>query len=256
MSLNVCTDQLVLALADPHQIVSLSYLADNPDLSYLHDRARPFAKNHGLAEEVVTSHPDVIVTSTYSRPTESNLLKQLGIRLEKFDYTQSLASIPHDIRRMGAILGREGRAASMAADLDRDLKRLMTPPKPGAPGVVAFGQNGIVLGKHTLADSIIRAAGFRNLAAEHGYVGMAPYPLELLIEDQPDLLLLSKPYDHAPALADEVESHPAIAALRSTEKYVLPAASWSCGGPFTLKVLRLLKRLALQIEHRHRRDKR
>ena len=56
------------------------------------------------------------------------------------------------------------------------------------PTAVIFGQNGVATGAGTLADSVLKAAGFRNLAAERGFSGMAPYPLELLIIDRPDVV--------------------------------------------------------------------
>lgn len=244
MSLNVCTDQLVLALAEPSRIVSLSVLSGDRDYSYLHARATAYPKNAGIAEEAFVARPDVVVTGTYSLHNTTQLLRHLGARVEEFGYTQTLGTIASDIRRMGAILGEEARADAMAAAFERDLAALTVPADEPRPTAVIYGQNGVATGAGTLADSVLAAAGFRNLAAERGFSGMAPYPLELLVVDRPDVVLLSARVEDAPALADQVTRHPAIAASGATTATgIVPRGAWSCGGPFTLEAVRALRML-------------
>jgi iron complex transport system substrate-binding protein len=253
MSLNVCTDQLVLALADPAQIVSLSALSDEPSLSSMHAAAAAFPKNRGLAEEVFVAKPDVVVTGVYSLHNTTQLLKHLGIAVEEFDYTQTLETIPAEIRRMGAILGKTEKAEALASGFEKELAALTVAPGPDAPRIISYGQNGVALGSGTLADSVMRAAGFRNLAAEHGYSGMTPFPLELLIEERPEIVLLSRPYADKPSLADQFIRHPAIATLGSAARIdVAPPGSWSCAGPSTIEALRALSRLRVEIGARPR----
>lgn len=244
MSLNVCTDQLVLALADPGQILSLSELADDPDLSFHSATAAAYAKNRGLAEEVFLVRPDVVVTGTYSLHNTTQLLRHIGTRVETFDYAQTLDSVPGAVRRMGAILGQTARAETVASDYEAELAALSSQPAAAAPTAIIYEQNGVVLGAGTLADSVLKAAGFRNLAAERGYDGMAPFPLELLVRDRPDLVLLGSPFPGAPSLADQFVEHPAIAAMPALRrKSVVPRGSWACAGPFTIEAVRALKTL-------------
>ena len=244
MSLNVCTDQLVLALAEPDRIVSLSVLSDDPDYSYLRAEAEAFPKNSGVAEEVFIARPDSVVTGTYSLHNTTQLLRHLGMRVEEFGYTQTLGTIAGDIRRMGAILGQQARADAMASAFERDLEALTVPADAPRPTAVIFGQNGVATGAGTLADSVLSAAGFRNLAAERGFSGLAPYPLELLLIDRPDVVLLSARLEDAPALADQVTRHPAIAASGAVAATgIVPRGSWGCGGPFTLEAVRALRAL-------------
>ena len=248
MSLNVCTDQLVVALADPQQIVSLSSLSSDSNLSYYVKASAGMAKNAGLAEEVFVARPDVVVTGTYSLHNTTELLQHLGIRVEEFDYAQTLDTIAAETRRMGAILGHPERGEALAAAFEAELAALRAPAPADRPTVVVYGQNGVVLGADTLADTVLEAAGFRNLAAERGYSGMAPYPLELLIRDRPDVVLLGPPYADAPALADQFVRHPAIAALQAvTRADVVPRGAWGCAGPFTIEAVRALAALRREI---------
>lgn len=244
MSLNVCTDQLVLELAAPGQILSLSELADDENLSFHSAAAASYPKNRGLAEEVFLVQPDIIVTGTYSLHNTTQLLNHIGMRVETFDYAQTLESVPGNVRRMGAILGQSARAEWIASAYEAELAALSSTPTADAPTAILYEQNGVVLGAGTLADSALKAAGFRNLAAERGFDGMAPYPLELLVRDRPDLVLLATPYPGAPSLADQFVEHPALAALPALRRIsVLPRGSLACAGPFTIEAVRALKAL-------------
>ncbi|NNU80199.1 ABC transporter substrate-binding protein [Halovulum dunhuangense] len=243
MSLNLCTDQLVLDLADPGQIVSLSVLADDPSLSANWERAAAYPKNGGAAEEVLAARPDLVVTGTFGLTDTARLLEGLGTRIEAFDYTQTLDTIPGDIRRMGRLLGQEARGEAMAAAFEAELSALTRPVTPGSPTALFYGQNGVVSGGGTLASSALAALGLRNQAEIYGVTGVAPYPLELLLSDPPDLLVLSEPEGSAPALADLAMRHPALALLAPQGRGALPEAAFSCGGPFTLDALRALARL-------------
>lgn len=244
MSLNVCTDQLVLEIADPDQIVSLSNLSSDPRLSFLHDEAAKYPKNSGLAEEVFLAHPDIVVTGTYSLHNTALIVQKAGIPVEQFEYAQTLDTIAGDILRMGKILHHEDRAKALAEDFKEKLRRFRAMPRGKRPSAVVFEQNGVALGAGTLADSVLDAAGFRNLVAQQGYSGMVPYPLELLVRDKPDVVLVTHAYEKTPSLADEIARHPAIRALGSdTTGNVVPPGSWACGGAFTIEAVEALRRL-------------
>jgi iron complex transport system substrate-binding protein len=247
MSLNVCTDQLAMLLAAPDQLVSVSEIAADPSLSFHHAMAAGYKKNRGLAEEVFLARPDVVVTGTFSLHNTTALLRHLGFKVEEFDFAQTLNTIPAEIRRMGTVLGHEESADAMAAAFETELTTAAPACGP-APTIIAYGQNGVALGSGTLADSIMKAAGFRNLAAKLGYAGMTPFPLELLVKNKPDAIVLSKPLAGAPALADLTIAHPALHALGAGRSGVfVPDAAWSCGGPFTLEAVKVLRRLREEI---------
>src|SRR5262245_65663910 len=53
VSLNLCTDELVLRLAEPRNIAAVTWLARLPNASNVAERAAMVPINHGLAEEVI-----------------------------------------------------------------------------------------------------------------------------------------------------------------------------------------------------------
>ena len=67
---------------------------------------------------------------------------------------------------MGALLGQPERAAALVAAMDATLA---APPPPGPPPRAAlYYANGYTSGAGTLADEILTAAGYANIAAERG----------------------------------------------------------------------------------------
>jgi iron complex transport system substrate-binding protein len=149
---------------------------------------------------------------------------------------------------MGRILGHGQKGDAMATAFEAGLAAGSAPACGPAPTIIVYGQNGVTMGAGTLANSVIEAAGFRNLAAELGFSGMTPFPLELLVQNRPDAIILSNPVATTPALADQISTHPAIRALEGSRRgYFVPDAAWSCGGPFTLEALNALRRLRAEI---------
>jgi iron complex transport system substrate-binding protein len=238
-----------MALAAPGQLKSVSALARDPMLSPMHEQANAYSVNRGLAEEVFTLKPDVIVTGTFSLHNTTSLLERLGFRVEPFGYTQTLDTIPNDIRRMGQLMGRTQHAEQMAQQFEARLAALEPLKCKRKPVAIAWGQRGVALGTGTLAHSVITAAGFDNLAATSGHDGMAPFPLELLVTNPPDLIILPHAMPGAPALADEALRHPVLKRLPGTVTASFSrAALWSCGAPFTLDAVDELRQMASRLK--------
>src|SRR5688500_20405940 len=61
-SLNLCTDELVLMLADPGQIASVTHLAQSPAETPLWRTARRYRRNDGSLLSVAALRPDLVVT--------------------------------------------------------------------------------------------------------------------------------------------------------------------------------------------------
>ncbi|MBN8921096.1 MAG: ABC transporter substrate-binding protein, partial [Rhizobiales bacterium] len=80
-SINVCTDQLVLALAEPAQIVGLSPYSRDADRSYSADQARRYRRLSGEAEDVLILRPDIVLSSDFTRRATRELLQAKGFRI-------------------------------------------------------------------------------------------------------------------------------------------------------------------------------
>lgn len=231
VSVNACTDQLVMLLADPAQVISLSQLADDPRASVLTETARRFAKNNSQAESIAVENPDVVVANVYDDPSLIGLLRAIGITVVQFPVTTALSDIPDEIRMMGDILKQQAKAEKIASDLEQDLAEL-----PGinddAPLAAFFFPNGYALGAGTLSHDIVTAAGARNLSVELGFQGNGTLSLEQVILNQPDLLIGSRPFDGF-SLSEDMVTHPALATIPVLNSSV----DWVCGTPFVMRAV-------------------
>src|SRR3981081_1028683 len=75
VSMNVCTDQLLITLADPSQIVGLSRFSRDAWQSWAADNARRYPILSGGAEDVLVLRPDIVVASLFDKRSTRELLK-------------------------------------------------------------------------------------------------------------------------------------------------------------------------------------
>src|ERR1700733_14105217 len=91
VSLNLCTDELVLRLADHSNIASVTWLSKDPISANAVDLAADVPVNHGLAEEVIPLDPDLIVAGTFTARTAVAMLKQTGFPVTEFGGARNVA---------------------------------------------------------------------------------------------------------------------------------------------------------------------
>ncbi|MGE0239644.1 MAG: ABC transporter substrate-binding protein [Parvibaculaceae bacterium] len=247
VSMNVCTDQLAMLIGETGQLVSVSHLARDPRASALAEEASAIPVNHGLAEEIFLLKPDLVFAGTFTTRTTVSMLRRLGIRVEEFAPESNFDDIRTNILRMGGLLDRRERAQELVREFDARLAALPRGSAAARPSALSLAGNAYTVGRGTLANEIIEAAGFRNLAAELGYSGMAQLPIETVILHDPDLLILGdKDYD-PPALAQEVLVHPALRrAFAGKRQVTIDSRYWICGAPFTLRAADALARHRLR----------
>jgi iron complex transport system substrate-binding protein len=244
VSINLCTDQLVLALLPRAQIASLSQLVIDPDLSLAAAQVRDIPLNNGLAEELLALQPDRVVTGPYSDKATLALLRELGYPVMTLAIAQSLADIRRHLIELGEALGAEARAQRLVITFDQRLQAVSRSVDDSAPLAVYLQPNGYTAGSGTLADDLIRHAGLRNLGAELGIHGFAKVSLEQLLMAAPEIVITDQHSYRYPSLATELLDHPAIAALsRQAQPIRIPQRLWICGLPGSLEVLALLTRV-------------
>lgn len=240
VSMNLCTDQLALLIAAPGQLVSVSFLSHDPDASVLAPLARAVPANHGLAEEVFTAKPDLVLAGMFTARASVAMLQRLGFRVETFAPETSLAGIRTNMLRMGQLLGQEAKSQELVAQFDRNLDSLRASRPLNPPLAATYYANGLTSGSQTLTDDMLDAAGWRNLGSKLGIVGIGGLPLEVLVEQKPRLIIGGGLDEDKPALAYEVQRHPALKAAGGSRMITLGDKYTICGGPFTLEAVRRL----------------
>lgn len=248
VSMNVCTDQMAMLVADKGQLHSVSYLATDGSTSALAAEANSYVVNHGLAEEIFLMKPDLVIAGTYTTRTTVDLLKRLGFAVEEFAPEASIAQVRANLQRMGKLLGRQQRADQLVAEMDAEIGRLKT-IKVHDVDLALYYANGFTSGNGTLVADIVGIAGLENLADKLGISGTGQLPLEVLVLARPDLIAIDASSERGPALAKQNFAHPAFRAVTSQHQAVqLDSRYTICGGPFTLVAARILQQAAMKLD--------
>lgn len=241
VSINLCTDRLALTLARPEQVVSVSRLSLDPDLSDVAEMAARLPVNDGRAEEIVPLAPDLVLAGSFTARSTVAILRRLGYRVEEFAPPRSFADIRADVERMGRLLGRGPQAASVIAAFDGRIAALRgTAPRSDAPSAVVYHVGDRAEGRGTLADEILATAGWRNLAADLGIEDAGTLPLEVLVMNRPDAILVGSAEVAWSTPAQPNHRHPVFAAALGADVTVLPDRWSICGSTAVADVVEQL----------------
>lgn len=245
MSLNVCTDALLLQLVPPERIASVTYLSRSRSESLLWAQAARVPVNHGLAEEVLAEHPDLVLAGTYTTPAARALLEQLHMPLLEVPPAENFAQIRQVTRLVAHAVGESERGEQLLERMDATLHQLsLTRPKR-ALRVVSWDGAGAVPGQGTLFNAILRAAGGINVAALPGSRSTY-WGIERVLLAHPDLLAYGSASVDTPSLHAAALQHPLILALYARRRVVYPDLLYSCGLPQSADAARELRAQLLE----------
>lgn len=239
VSMNLCTDQLAMLIAEPEQLISLSQFARDPESSAMVEQAQSWPINHGQAEEIFLLNPDLVLAGTFSSRQTIALLRQLDIPVIEFKPAETFDDIRDRLRQMGEVLGQEVRAEAVISEFDKNLAALRV-RATNRPRAAFYDLNSYTAGTGTLIDTIMEAAGLTNIAVELGFEGIGRLSLEQLVMASPELLVTGRSFE-SPARAEEVLAHPALRSVHENAGNVpIPERYHICGTPFVLEAIRRL----------------
>jgi iron complex transport system substrate-binding protein len=230
VSMNVCTDQLVLTLADPEQILGLSRFSRDGWQSKAGDLSR-YPVLSGGAEDVLLIKPDIVVTSAFDRRATRELLKAKGLRLAELAVPRTLDEARQQIREAGDITGHPDRASAEIARLDAALARARRAVSERHYRVLPLSRRGWVAGSDSFVGSLLGDIGLRSAAGDLGFSFGGFASLEAIVNLRPDFLVVSQAGDHARDDGQAFLLHPALERFYPPEKrIVIPERMTECGG--------------------------
>jgi iron complex transport system substrate-binding protein len=245
-SINLCTDQLLVTLADPSQVLGLSPYSRDPARSWDAARAAQFPKLSGEAEDVLVLKPDAVVAGRFTKRATRELLKQKGLRVVEFDAARSLDDVKKQIRQMGDLVQHPERATAEIERLDAAIAHAREVVSRKPYRVLALSRRGWVSGGDSLTSSLLATAGLSNAATDLGYKLGGFASLEAIVSLRPDFLLVSEASDFAEDEGRAFMLHPALERYYpAAKRLVIPEKLTVCGGP---KLSEALDRLASELE--------
>ena len=237
VSINPCIDAVLMHVADPGQIAGISHYSQDPratstPLAW----ARRFHATSGTAEEVVALAPDMVITGAHVEPATIAALKRMRIALVQYPIPQSVAESMAQVRSIAAVAGHPQRGRTLAAAIEAAAR-----PSAGVRVPALIWQGGLVPGGGTLADELMRRAGFRNMSAAYGLKQWDVLPLEYLVARPPRVLLSTSTAEIG---EDRVTAHPAVRRLaRRITVAAYPSRLLNCGGPTIIAAMARLRQV-------------
>ncbi len=182
-SLDQCADQYVLALTPRSDVAGLTFRADDAD-SYLRAKAAGLPLRRSSTESVLASRAAVVVRYWGGDELMTRRLQERGVQVVKIDDAVDFTGVRANVRHVAAALGRPAQGEALVAGMDRELAAAR-----GAwsgQKALYLTPGGFTAGPDTLVGTMISAAGLTDAAGP----GFAPVPLERLVIDPPQALVL------------------------------------------------------------------
>ncbi|OCC05551.1 hypothetical protein BA190_08720 [Labrys sp. WJW] len=241
VSINMCTDELLLRLADRDRIASVTWLSQDPRNANMAREAQTIPANHGLAEEVIALKPDLVLAGAYTSRTTVGLLHRVGMNVVELDVPRDLDGVRAQISKVAGLVGEPGRGEAVIRDMDERLAVLSRRAHRPALDAFVLQPNGYTVGRGSLVDDLMAHAGLANLASRDGVSSYAQIPLERVALEKADVLILNGDGGNSPSLAEQTLHHPIIGRLsRSLRLVSISSRLWTCAGPANVDAVETL----------------
>jgi iron complex transport system substrate-binding protein len=238
VSMNLCLDSVLVELVPHEHILALSQYARDPWRSTIASIASKLPYTNETAEEVVALQPDLVLASRHSAIATRNALKRVGVRFELFDVPQSIDESIDQIRRLATLLHREAEGEALIGRIQAAIARARPAPGERTFTAAIYQPGGLSTGANTVTGQLMQIAGLENIAARYGVKSYRPLPLELLVSEPPDVLLVGDTTYGAPTHAERIVHHRALRALQyRMSREPFPARLMYCAGPAMIDAL-------------------
>jgi iron complex transport system substrate-binding protein len=185
--------ELLFAMGLDERIVAVTSFCDHPE------KAKEKPKAGGMSnpslERVVSLKPDMVILTTDGNP------KAFAERLQSFRIptyvfrARTLAELPHGIRDLGSALGVQGKADTLAREMQSSLHHLRQSATHASQGkkvlFIVWPEPLIVAGPGTAIDDALNILGHHNIAAE-SKSSYPKYSVEQIILRSPDVIFIGK----------------------------------------------------------------
>ncbi len=243
-SLNLCTDELLLSLADPDQIISLTWLAREESLSPFFEPARSYHQNNGRASDVIPLNPDLVFLSEFSPANTLGLLKTVGIKSVVVPEPRTTTQLLENIRAMSSAIDQVRKGEELISLFSSRLKSIAegkSRKKISAlllsPGIASFGSSAVKI-------EILKKLNIRVLNQEKPSLASRYLSIEELTRSSPDVVIIDKYSSGYPSMSEEMLRHPLIQSSFNTIE--VEAKDWLCS---THKLLDTIEHINTKIRH-------
>lgn len=238
-SVNLCADQLLLALAPAERIAALGPFSKDPQISFLAGRARAFRQLTGRSEELLQLDADVVAVGPFDNKFMRATLRRSRITEIVVDRWASLADVRRGVRAFAHQIGEAAAGDALLEDMDRGLSSLRGVEGRAPPAsFVLLHRRGLV-GERGIVTEILEVAGLQDAAKSMPETFMS---VEAVLSLRPTFLVVSESGSKATDRGLELLEHPALRRLYPRSRRITaPDRLTICAGPSTPTLILHLK---------------
>ena len=238
-SLNLCTDELVLSLARPGQIISVTHLSRDPRESALWQKARRYRANDGSLMAVATLRPDLVLAMGGGGRDRELIARAIGAKLIVLPYPESLDDVEAGIARVADALGRSDTGRRLIGEI-RAARKFAPVRRHDAIFLAGGGRS---LSPDGLGAQWLRLAGLRQRSLKEGRIDA-----ETMLAFPPGLLVRSDYRADQSSREQQWLTHPALRKIHAPQVST-EGRRWTCMGPTLLPEVLRLRRIAQPQNH-------
>jgi iron complex transport system substrate-binding protein len=233
VSLDYCSDQFVLKLADRSQILALSKDATK-EFSYMSKQAIGIPNVRSQAEDVMVLRPDLVARSYGGGPGAKGFFERAGLPIAQLDYADDYKGIIANIRSMAKAFGHPERGEALVAEFEARLAAIKKAET--SPSALYTTPSGVTGGKDTMIDLMMDSASLSNFQEQEGW---NPIPLERLARERPDMVIAASFGTKTNPMDGWSPSRHPVARAQIKGQTILPlnGALTSCGGWFVIEAI-------------------
>jgi len=226
VSLDLCTDWMLVKYASPKQVLALSNYVRQYPVDWIDS---DWPTHNGSLESLLVLKPDLVLVGEYNAPLLRRRLLDLGVPVAVLPLPRSLSEVQQYEYEFLSILGQP---VSLASNPVAPYKGAMA-----AGRMLLLGANGVGTGKNMFEDDVIAYAGWDNYLSADGYIAL---DLEALVVEPPDVVLWAAP--RSAALANQFAEHPVLRKLLTKERWMSSSYwHWQCPGPWTWQLIEKMR---------------
>jgi iron complex transport system substrate-binding protein len=246
VSLNPCTDAILVHLAKPEQIAALSAYSHDPAATSIPvSIAQKFRVTNGTAESIIQLKPDLVIGSSFTPPQTVTALKHFGIAFRGFNAPSTIAASKVQVTEIAGLIGQSRAGIALNQQIDAATWQSTAVPIES----LVYRDEGLVLGAGSLTADIMSRTGFRNISAMYGIPDWGILPLEKLVRHPPPVILHAEIESGARARGERLLTHPVFNHLSGqTALRTLPSNLVNCGGPSIIAAAQKLREIRISLK--------